>query len=115
MDNTKKCCICQRPAQVLVKNDSDIKLPPYSVCSQCYEYFLRDKYIDKYATIEKALKLSSETGISMPYAVNVALNKYTLKEAKRRDKLKKMEKDGRSVDMFDIRRRVSGSFGSKQK
>ena len=64
---------------------------------------------------EKAHKLSSEANISTTFAINLILNKHTLKEAKRRYRLKMREEDGRSVDMFDIGSRVSGSFGSKQK
>jgi hypothetical protein len=115
MKDKKICCICQRSAQILVNNNSERTLPAYWACKQCHKYFLQDKYIDTYMAIKKAHDLSSEANISTIYAINVVLNKYTLKEAKRKNRLKKMEAEGRSVDMFDIGSRVDGSFGIKQK
>ena len=115
MSNNKTCCICQRSAQKHVQNNSDRKSASYWACKKCHKYFFTDKYIDNYLIIEKAHKLSSESNISTTYAINVVLNKYTLKEAKRRYRLKMREDMGRSVDIFDIGGRVFGSFGFKQK
>ena len=115
MNDIKRCCICHRPAEILVCNDSDTASSTFWVCNQCNIYFLQKKYIDKISTLENAFELSEKENISIPYAINVVLGKYSIREAKRRFKLKKKEKEGKSVDVFDLGKIVPGNFGSKQK
>jgi hypothetical protein len=51
----------------------------------------------------------------LPYALNVVVGRYSIKEAKRRYKIKKREKVGKSVDVFDLEKILPGGFGNRKK
>ena len=62
----------------------------------------------------KALKVSEEEKLYLPYALNALRGRYTLQEARRRTRLREREQLGKTADLYNLGQRVPGSFGSKQ-
>lgn len=57
-------------------------------------------------------KLMQEENLDYGFAYNVLSNRYSLKVAKEKQRLKNREIQGKSTDAFVLGRRVNGSFGS---
>lgn len=113
--NTKStnCLICNKQTNKVIKDNG----LSYSICPVCYVtlfkgYSLLDDDICN--VICKAKELTQSNKILLVYAINHVLGKYTLKEGVRRSKLKLKERDGSSIDIFDMGIRISGNFRSKQ-
>ena len=62
--------------------------------------------------LAKALQLAHKDKIHPPYAINAVRGRYTVREAKRRTRLREHETRGQSVDMFDLGHRMPGDFES---
>lgn len=83
----------------------------YWVCADCDSLLLHGLWHEeKGAIVAKALQLAHESKIHPPYAINVVRGRYTVREAKRRTRLRERERRGQSVDMYDLGHRMPGDF-----
>lgn len=86
------------------------------ICSNCHKYFLRDCLGEEKANVVcRGLEIAQTYKLHTPFAMNVAIGRYSIEEAKRRTRLLEIERRGGSVDAFAAGRRLPGSFGSRQK
>lgn len=114
--SNNRCCICGRRAEITIADKDKQGAPTYSVCSYCNGKVLGRLYVyEKWFVLNQALPLfEKEKNIHRPFLINVVRGKYTLQEARRRTNEKNRKLEGRSQDIFDVGRRVGGSFRSKQ-
>ena len=111
----ERCCICRRLARVVVIKAAESHETIYFVCRECDRLFLQGLYdFEKGAVLIKALKVSEEEKLYLPYALNAIRNRYTLQEARRRTRLRKREQRGKTADLYDLGQRMPGSFGRRQ-
>ena len=111
----ERCCICHRLARVVVIRVSDSHEAIYFVCRECDRFLLKGLYdFEKGTVLIKALKVSEEEKLYLPYALNAIRGKYTLQEARRRTRLREQEQLGKTADVYNLGRRMPGSFGIKQ-
>ena len=95
-----KCPICKRLTHTISYIDEHGKA---RVCVACDHRFFSDLHNDKdkIDRLVKAMLLSQKSKISIGKALNVLRGKYSLQEAKEREK---------DLDIFIGRRRRPGSF-----
>ena len=111
MGQNRLCCICHRSAAAQYVCDAEMGGQQYWVCSECDSLLLRGLWReDKGVILAKALQLAHEDKIHPPYAINAVRGRYTVREAKRRTRLRERELRGQSVDMFDLGHRMPGDF-----
>lgn len=65
--------------------------------------------------VNQALTLAKIHSLYFPYALNAAAGRYTLTEAKRRNRLRRRELNGHSSDAYNLGRLLSGSFETSPK
>jgi len=110
-----KCLVCLRNVKCKSIESLTIDAQLYEVCYSCIDFLLKDKYEHEISIIiEKAINISKENDIKMSYAINSAMGRYTIQEAKRRTKLRRREISGKSNDIFDNGRRLPGNFRSRK-
>ena len=82
------------------------------LCSYCDRYFFADLFTAeaKLDRLIAAMKIAQEKGIALGYALNVVCGRYSLREAKKRSRLKDREKEGKTVDIFVIGKRMPGGY-----
>lgn len=91
---------------MLVTGDRELFL-----CSSCdVDYFYALSPDDKVDRLIQAMKMAQEKNISLGYALNVLNGRYSLQEARRRQRLKDRERSGKSVDIFVVGRRMPGGY-----
>lgn len=107
MGKMVNCFLCRKkPSSTLTVNGKK-----YSLCSQCDDNFFRGQSQDeKEYRLGKAIQIARDNGINWGLALNVAIGKYTLQEAKRRQYLKDREKAGKSADIWVVARRRPGGY-----
>jgi hypothetical protein len=111
----ERCCICRRHTRVIVIRASESHEAIYFVCRECDRFFLKGLYgFEKGLVLIKALKVSEEEKLYLPYALNAIRNRYTLQEARRRTRLREREQLGKTTDLYNLGQRMPGSFGSRQ-
>jgi len=111
-EKLRRCGICHNKRVCKEYFDDSSDISNCLVCESCLSNLLHnivEPQIAKYYC--EAQLIAKVHDISMPYAINAATGVYTLKEAKRRDRLKKRELDGYSSDAYNLGKRSSGSFG----
>lgn len=110
-----KCLVCGRHANIEIKNIYEIERKTYFICSHCNGNILKgclDQY-DKWRILEKASKLfDEEKYIHRPYIIHAVRGKYTLQDAKEKSRTKKQQGD--KVDIYDVGKRLPGSFQSRK-
>ncbi len=106
-----KCVLCKstKNVGVLINDTKSIK-----ICKYCNEMPTFEGLFDfqKIDAITAGYDLAKTNRLHMPFALNVALGRYSLAEAQRRTKLREMELSGKSVDAYAIAKRTPGSFRS---
>ena len=111
----ERCCICRRLARIVVIRASESREGIHFVCRECDRFFFKGLYdFEKGTILIKALKVSEEEKLYLPYALNALRGRYTLQEARRRTRLREREQLGKTADLYNLGQRVPGSFGSKQ-
>lgn len=111
----ERCCICKRHTCDDMFGVSNGSGDIYFFCRKCNKFFFKGLYyFEKGPILIKALKVSSEENIYIPYALNAIRGRYTLKEAKKRTRLREREQQGKSTDLYNLGKRTPGSFRSKK-
>lgn len=110
-----KCLVCLRNIKCKSIQSLTIDNQLYDICYSCIDFLLKDKYDYEISIIlEKAINILNENDINISYAINSAMGRYTIQEAKRRTKLRRREISGKSNDIFDNGRRLPGNFRSRK-
>ena len=93
----------------------------YAVRVATGEYTLemakRQDLLKKQARLDvevKAGELAKRHRISIGLARNVVVGRYSLEIAKRKERRRRRQGNGKSSDLFVVGRRLQGSFGSNQ-
>lgn len=110
-----KCLVCSRNIKCKSFQNLSIDNQLFEVCYSCIDFLLKDKYDYEISLIvEKAINIARDNDVKMSYAINSAMGRYTIQEAKRRTKLRRREMSGKSTDIFDNGRRLPGNFRSRK-
>lgn len=106
-----KCIICHKKTNKYVTSNG----LNYFICHRCnYQMFNGHSGDEIAVVVGKAFELTIRNKLLIAYAINHVLGRYTLEEAKRRTKLKLIEREGGSTDIFDKGSRIPGSFRSRK-
>ncbi len=113
LNNTKACMLCNSKKNIKILHWLEDSI---QICNKCEKsHLLANRYdYEIVRAVIQGVEIAKNNKIYLPYAVNVAFNKYSLEEAKRKNKLRNSEINGNSIDVFRIGNRQQGSFGSKQ-
>ena len=102
-----RCFLCKEHSSIEIMIDMKI----FCLCKNCDSNFFYGLSPDeKKDRLEYAINISNENKINYGLALNVAMGKYILAEALKRQKLKNRERSGKSVDIFDVGRRRPGGY-----
>jgi len=82
------------------------------ICENCQNKYTKESFFPKFSREEKEkiYAIMKKEKLDFGFACNVFLGRYSLEIAKQRQRLKERKRNGKSVDIFSVARRRSGSF-----
>jgi len=106
-----KCILCNSTKNISVHSDLAKNV---DLCKHCSGLPIFNNLFEyqKISAVCQGKKLAKSHKLYVPFAINVALGRYSLAEAQRRTKLRNTELDGKSVDAYSVAKRTGGSFRS---
>lgn len=106
--NYPRCAVCGRRPNIFIATQDN----PCFLCSSCDNYFF-DDLLSLEAKLERlisGMKMAQEKQIGLGFALNVVKGRYSLRQAQKRHALKQREKEGKSVDIFTVGKRMPGGY-----